>query len=275
MKFVKDREWLLTNMNDSNIIIVDCRFSLADPQKGKKEYLESHIPGAVYFDLENDLSAPVMEHGGRHPLPDTEELIRKLENAGINECKSVIAYDHGEGAYAARFWWLLKYLGHKNVFVLNGGYKQWLEAGYPVTADIPVFETVKFHVELNPDILATTNEVEEVVQNRLKDWILIDSREEKRYLGLEEPIDKKAGHIPGALNKPWMDGLHSNQYKTVEEQRQRFSNVDLKNQIIVYCGSGVTAAPNFLALKEAGYEKVKLYVGSFSDWISYAGNKIE
>ena len=275
MNFVKDWDWLFTNMNDSNIIIVDCRFSLADPHKGKKEYLESHIPGAVYFDLENDLSAPVMEHGGRHPLPDMEELIRKLENAGINECKSVIAYDHGEGAYAARFWWLLKYLGHKNVLVLNGGYKQWLEACYPVTADIPVFETVKFHVELNPDILATTNEVEEVVQNRLKDWILIDSREEKRYLGLEEPIDKKAGHIPGALNKPWMDGLHSYQYKSVEEQRQRFSNIDVKSQIIVYCGSGVTAAPNFLALKEAGYEKVKLYVGSFSDWISYAGNKIE
>ncbi|WP_413309261.1 sulfurtransferase [Bacillus sp. 1P10SD] len=275
MMFVKDREWLFNNLYDSNIIIVDCRFSLADPQKGKKEYLESHITGACYFDLEKDLSAPVMEHGGRHPMPNLEELIGKLESASINECKTVIAYDDGEGAYAARFWWLLKYLGHKNVFVLNGGYKQWLEAGYPVTADIPALEPVKFHVELNPGVLATTKEVEEVVQYRPKDCILIDSREEKRYLGLEEPIDKKAGHIPGALNKPWMDGLHSNQYKTVEEQKQRFSNIDVKSKIIVYCGSGVTAAPNFLALKEAGYEKVKLYVGSFSDWISYAGNNIE
>ncbi|MGG3562532.1 sulfurtransferase [Neobacillus rhizosphaerae] len=275
MKFVKDREWLFNNLNDNNVILVDCRFSLADPQKGKKEYLESHIPGAFYFDLEKDLSAPVKEHGGRHPLPDLEKLIRKLENAGINECKVVIAYDHGEGAYAARFWWLLKYLGHKNVYVLNGGYKQWQEANYPVTANLPASKTVKFHVELNPDVIATTKEVEEVVRHRPKDCILIDSREEKRYLGLEEPIDKKAGHIPGALNKPWMAGLHANQYKTVEEQRQRFSNIDSKNQIIVYCGSGVTAAPNFLALKEAGYEKVKLYVGSYSDWISYTGNKIE
>lgn len=274
MKYVRDREWLVKNFDDSNLKIIDCRFSLMDTNKGKKDYLKSHIPGAVFFDLEQDLSGPVKEHGGRHPLPNIDELVRKLENSGITNDTTIIAYDFGEGAYAARFWWLLKYLGHKNVYVLDGGYKSWLEANGPVTAEIPTFEAAKMHVELNPDILATTEEVKIVVENQSKDSILIDSREARRYLGLEEPIDKKAGHIPGALNKPWMEGLSECRYKTVDEQRQRFANIDLENQIIVYCGSGVTAVPNFLALKEAGYKKVKLYVGSFSDWISYDGNNI-
>lgn len=274
MKYVRDIEWLVKNFDDSTLKIVDCRFSLMEPTKGKTDYLKSHIPGAVFFDLELDLSGPVKEHGGRHPLPDIDELVRKLENSGITNNTTIIAYDFGEGAYAARFWWLLKYLGHKNVYVLDGGFKGWLEANGPVTADIPAFEAAKMHVELNPDILATTEEVKQIVGNQSKDSILIDSREARRYLGLEEPIDKKAGHIPGALNKPWMESLCECRYKTVDEQRQRFTNIDLEKQIIVYCGSGVTAVPNFLALKEAGYEKVKLYVGSFSDWISYVGNNI-
>lgn len=273
MKFVRDREWLVENMNKSNLRVVDCRFSLADPKKGRKDYHVSHIPGSIYFDLEEDLSGSVMEHGGRHPLPDLDRLVKKLERCGITNNTTLIAYDFGESAFATRFWWLLKYLGHKNVYVLDGGFKGWLDASLPVTTDIPKFEEAKFHVELNTDILATTDEVKQVVE-RTKDSVLIDSREEKRYLGIEEPIDKKAGHIPGALNKPWMEGLVNAQYRSAAEQRNRFTDIGLENQIIVYCGSGVTACPNFLALKEAGYEKVKLYVGSFSDWISYDGNKI-
>ena len=128
---------------------------------------------------------------------------------------------------------------------------------------------------MNAELIAATEEVKAFVKNQQDEIILIDSREEKRYLGLEEPIDKKAGHIPGAINKPWMEGLRSGQYIPAAEQKQRFSDVDPDKEIIVYCGSGVTATPNFLALKEAGFEKVKLYVGSFSDWISYDENKIE
>lgn len=275
MQYVKDKEWLLKNLNENKVRIVDCRFSLADPEKGRQEYLKGHLTGAVYFDLEKDLSSPLQEHGGRHPLPRLEELAQKLETAGIDEKTLVCAYDSGEGAFAARFWWLLQYLGHENVFVLDGGYTSWIEGNFPVTIEIPTYEKANFHLNIKSELLATTEEVKEVVEKHLENKIIIDSREEKRYLGLEEPIDKKAGHIPGAINKPWMEGLSGYQYKPVKEQRQRFSDINPKKDIIVYCGSGVTATPNCLALKEAGFEKVKLYAGSFSDWISYEENKIE
>lgn len=275
MKYIKDQEWLLKSLNETNVRIVDCRFSLANPEKGRTEYLKGHISGAVFFDLEKDLSSPIQAHGGRHPLPILKEFIDKLENAGIDETTIVIAYDNGEGAFAARFWWLLRYLGHEDVYVLDGGYNEWVGANYPVTEDIPVFEKTAFHFQIRPELMATTEEVKEVVEKQLGSKILIDSREEKRYKGLEEPIDKKAGHIPGAINFPWMEGLSGSRYKQAAEQRQRFSNIDPSKQIIVYCGSGVTAAPNYLTLKEAGFERVKLYVGSFSDWISYENNKIE
>jgi thiosulfate/3-mercaptopyruvate sulfurtransferase len=275
MKYVKDKEWLLKSLNENNVRIVDCRFSLANPATGRTEYLKGHISGAVFFDLEKDLSSPIQAHGGRHPMPVLEEFIDKLENAGIDETTVIIAYDNGEGAFAARFWWLLQYLGHEHVYVLDGGYNGWTEANYPVTEDIPVFEKTAFNFQIQPDLLATTEEVKEVVEKQLGSKILIDSREEKRFKGLEEPIDKKAGHIPGAINFPWMEGLSGSQFKQAAEQQRRFSSIDPSKQIIVYCGSGVTAAPNYLALKEVGYERVKLYVGSFSDWISYEDNKIE
>jgi thiosulfate/3-mercaptopyruvate sulfurtransferase len=187
----------------------------------------------------------------------------------------VVAYDNGEGAFAARFWWLLHYLGHEKVVVLDGGFNGWSKANYPVTTDIPTFKKEKFDASIKPEWLATTEEVMEVVKNQPENVILIDSREAKRFHGIEEPIDKKAGHIPGAINKSWLEGFSGGQYKSVEEQKQRFSEIEDEKQLIVYCGSGVTAVPNFLSLKEAGFEKVKLYIGSFSDWISYQENEIE
>lgn len=275
MKFVLDKEWLLKNVNENNVRIVDCRFSLAEPEKGRKEYENSHIPGAVFFDLEKDFSGAVGEHGGRHPLPNVDEFVGKLEQAGIDEHTLVVAYDNGEGAYSARFWWLLHYLGHEKVYVLNGGFKGWNEANYPVSTDLPIFDKKDFQVNIHSELLADMEEVRKASLDRTSKVILIDSREEKRYLGIEEPIDKKAGHIPGAINKPWFEGLRDGQYKMAEEQKQRFSEIDLEKQVIVYCGSGVTAVPNYLSLKEAGYQKVKLYVGSFSDWISFEENDVK
>ncbi|WP_160721241.1 sulfurtransferase [Bacillus sp. USDA818B3_A] len=273
MEFVKDHEWLLKHVKDEDVRIVDCRFYLADPKKGKNHYLQSHLPGAVYFDLEQDLSGTVGNHGGRHPLPDAAVLVEKLKEAGISNDTTVIAYDDGEGAFAARFWWILQYLGHDHVFVLDGGFKNWIESHLPVTKEIPNFKRAEFRLNLRSDLLATYEEVKEAVASQNK--ILIDSREAKRYLGLEEPIDKKAGRIPGAINKPWMEGLRRGNYLQIPEQIQRFSDLNTNQPIIVYCGSGVTAVPNYLALKEAGFKNVKLYVGSFSDWISYEENKIE
>jgi thiosulfate/3-mercaptopyruvate sulfurtransferase len=275
LKNVVGKEWLLSRLNDENIRIADCRFSLADPQKGYQEYKVGHIPGAVFFDLEKDLSGNIDLHGGRHPLPNLNELAGKIEKAGINENTLVVAYDNGEGAFAARFWWLLQYMGHKQVYVLDGGFKEWLESESPVVTDVPSFEKKTFSPSIQSELLATISEVKDTVENRRDDVVLIDSREERRYLGIEEPIDKKAGHIPGAVNKPWMEGLAQGVYKNIEEQKLRFKDIPPEKQIIVYCGSGVTAVPNYLALKESGFNNVKLYVGSFSDWISYDENEIE
>ncbi|WP_066257023.1 sulfurtransferase [Neobacillus drentensis] len=275
MKFVKDKEWLVKSLTENKVKVVDCRFSLAEPEKGSQDYIKGHLPGAVFFDLERDLSSPIQVHGGRHPMPVLEDLITKIETAGIDENTVVVAYDNGEGAYAARLWWLLQYLGHENVYVLDGGFNGWSAANYPITQDIPSFDKAEFHYSIKPELLATTIEVKDVVEKKSENKVLIDSREPKRYLGLEETIDKKAGHIPGSINKPWMEGFSESRYKNVEKQKQRFSDIDPNKEIIVYCGSGVTATPNYLALKEAGFEKVKLYVGSFSDWISYENHKIE
>ena len=154
MKYVKDSEWLLNHLNDVDVRIVDCRFSLADPQKGEINYRKNHLPGAVYFDLEKDLSGTVGDHGGRHPLPELDVLVKKLENAGISHEISVIAYDDGEGAFAARFWWLLQYLGHSNVYVLDGGFKNWLESDLPVTSDVPTFKREDFRLDLRLHLLS-------------------------------------------------------------------------------------------------------------------------
>ncbi|OCA81621.1 3-mercaptopyruvate sulfurtransferase [Bacillus sp. FJAT-27225] len=275
MNYMVDKEWLLKLLNRHDVRIADCRFALGNPEKGQHEYNTSHIPGAVYFDLEKDLSGCVREHGGRHPLPDMEEFIDKLGKAGINEKVTIVAYDNGEGAFAARFWWMLSYLGHEKVYVLNGGYKEWTSSNYPTTTEVPAFEKTPFNKTIQHHLLADVNEVREIASGANTNALLIDSREQKRYLGIEEPVDKKKGHIPKAVNKPWMEGLADGRYKTADEQSQRFSDIDRYKQLVVYCGSGVTAAPNFLALKEAGFDDVKLYLGSFSDWISYEDHEIE
>lgn len=275
MEYVVNREWLIEQLTSKDVKIVDCRFSLSKPDEGERLYNESHIPGAYYFDLEKQLSAPVSKHGGRHPLPDIEQFRREIEQAGIDNTKTVVAYDGGEGAFASRFWWLLTYIGHDKVYVLNGGYKGWVDAGYPTTKEVPKPESAQYKVSIRKEMLATYDEVKEIVANKKKSPILIDSREKARYLGKEEPIDKIPGHIPGAIHKFWAEGLENGFFKGSEEQKKRFAELDQKEPIIVYCGSGVTATPNYIALKIAGYQNVKLYAGSYSDWVSYSDNPVE
>ncbi|MEC5271183.1 sulfurtransferase [Caldifermentibacillus hisashii] len=275
MEYVVNQEWLLEQLANKDVKIVDCRFSLSKPDEGERLYKESHIPGAYYFDLEKQLSAPVSKHGGRHPLPDIEQFRHEIEQAGIDNTKTVVAYDGGEGAFASRFWWLLTYIGHDKVYVLNGGFKSWVEAGYPTTKEVPKPKSANFKVSIRKEMLATYEEVKEIVSNKKKSPILIDSREKARYLGKEEPIDKIPGHIPGAIHKFWAEGLENGFFKGSEEQKKRFAELDQKEPIIVYCGSGVTATPNYIALKMAGYQNVKLYAGSYSDWVSYSDNPVE
>ncbi|MBY0122659.1 sulfurtransferase [Bacillus sp. S/N-304-OC-R1] len=275
MSFVVEKEWLKSRLDIENIRIADCRFNLGLSEEGSNLYAKDHIPGAVYFHLGKDLSGPVSAHGGRHPLPDIDVFKQTLQNAGISNETTVIAYDGGEGSYEARLWWLMKYAGHENVYVLNGGYKAWSEAGYPIDNSVPEYAKTEFEITLNNDIFASYDEVKKAVEDKSQETIIIDSRERKRYLGEVEPIDKKAGHIPGAINKVWLEGYENGSFKSNHEQSERFSDIAPNKQIIVYCGSGVTATPNFMALKAAGYPNVKLYAGSFSDWISYDDNEIE
>lgn len=268
-------KWLLARLYEPDLVIADCRFVLGDPEAGRESYRNEYIPGSVYFDLERDLAGPKGTHGGRHPQPDIAQLAEKIGKSGIDGNTRVVAYDDQGGAMASRFWWLMKYMGHERVYVMEEGFTAWKKAGYPLTSEPPAVKVPRpFQANVQHRLLANMAEV----QNKLgcAGTVLLDSREEKRYLGVEEPIDKAAGHIPGALHEFWKNGLHADgRWKSQEEQKSRFHCLDSNREVIVYCGSGVTACPNVLALNEAGFSQVKLYIGSWSDWISYPDNPIE
>ncbi|MEG4347029.1 sulfurtransferase [Microcoleus sp. A003_D6] len=262
-------EWLAANTENPQVIIIDCRFSLADPESGQKQYQESHVPGAFYLDLNRDLASAVGKHGGRHPLPNIGELADKLSATGINSPETlVVAYDDSRLAFAARLWWLLRYMGHSKVALLDGGFSAWKAAGYPVTNTLPEPREGKFVTELQRDLAVDIEAVKE--RKDLPDTVLVDSRESERYAGLREPIDPIAGHIPGAVNYPWQEVTdETGKVRSTSEQKQRWTELEKAEEIIVYCGSGVTACVNLLSLEIAGIPDAKLYVGSWSDWCSY------
>ncbi|MBB6670325.1 sulfurtransferase [Cohnella nanjingensis] len=272
-QYVVSKKWLLARLYEPDLVIVDCRFQLGKPASGQEAYTESHIPRAVYVDLERDLSAPIGEHGGRHPLPDVETLAERLGRAGISRESRVVAYDDQGGAMASRLWWVLRYLGHEQAYVLEEGFSAWVRDGYPTTAEQPVVIPTTFAASPRTVMLVGVERVREVVARG--GAVLIDSRDPERYRGEVEPLDRKAGHIPGAINRVWSAGRREDgTWKSPEEQRARFAELPQDGEIIVYCGSGVTATPNVLALQEAGFTNVKLYGGSWSDWISYSENPI-
>jgi len=261
-------EWLAANEN-LQVVIIDCRFSLADAELGQKQYQESHIPGAFYLDLNRDLASAVGTHGGRHPLPNITELADKLSTIGINSSETlVVVYDDSRLAFASRLWWLLRYMGHNKVALLDGGFSAWKAAGYPVTDTLPDRRDGKFVVEVQPDMAVDIEAVKE--RKDLPGAVLVDSRESERYAGLREPIDPIAGHIPGAVNYPWQGVTdETGKVRSTSEQKQRWTELEKAEEIIVYCGSGVTACVNLLSLEIAGIPDAKLYVGSWSDWCSY------
>ncbi len=259
-------QWLYEHL-DQKVIIVDCRFSLLDPQLGQQQYQKSHIIGAYYLDLNRDLSSPVEKHGGRHPLPNPTELAEKLSAMGIASNTLVVAYDDSRFAFAARLWWLLRYLGHPQVAILDGGFAAWQNAGYPVTDVIPPPQMANFIPQLQIESVVDMAFVKKYQDS--PEVVLVDSREGDRYRGEREPIDKIAGHIPGAVNYPWQEVTDEQGYlRSAEEQRQRWENIAASPEILVYCGSGVTACVNLLSLKVACLQG-KLYAGSWSDWCSY------
>lgn len=276
MKNIVSVNWLKENLNKQNLVVVDCRFDLMDKEYGKRSYEKEHIKGAVRVDLEKDLSSEVREHGGRHPLPKIEKLKETFENIGISNESIVVAYDEGDLAGPARLWWILKYLGHKEVYVLNGGIEAFKSVGGEVTSDVEPIEKSEFKVNVNKDMIVDMEYVKDRINNERV--AIVDSRENKRYIGEFEPVDKRAGHIPGALNYFWMDILDKAEdgftIKSQDKLKELFSKLNDYDEVIVYCGSGVTACPNSLALTEAGVNH-KLYAGSYSDWISYEENTVD
>jgi len=268
--FIVSAQYLSTHLDDPQVVIVDCRFSLAEPELGHQQYQISHIRGAHYLDLNKDLSAPVECHGGRHPLPNLSELAKKLVAIGVNFQETlVVAYDDSRFGFAARLWWLLRYMGHDKVALLDGGWRAWQSAGYPVTDALPPTpQPGNFVPQLHSEWVVNIDEVK--VRKDLPGVVLVDSRESDRYAGKREPIDPIAGHIPGAINSPWQDVTDAQGYlRSMPEQKQRWVDVEHSKEVLVYCGSGVTACVNLLSLELAGIHTGKLYAGGWSDWCSY------
>lgn len=266
---VVSAQYLSEHLDDPQIVIVDCRFALSDPKLGHQQYLLGHIPGAHYLDLNQDLSAPVGRHGGRHPLPDANHLAQKLAGIGVNFQQTlVVAYDDSRFAFAARLWWLLRYLGHDKVALLDGGWTAWQSEGYPVTDVLPTLQQGRFLPQLRSNSVVNIDVVK--ARKDLSDVALVDSRESDRYLGKQEPIDPIAGHIPGAINYPWQEVTNAQGFVHPSlEQQQHWADIKSKTEVIVYCGSGVTACVNLFSLELAGIHTGKLYAGSWSDWCSY------
>ena len=263
---------LAERQKSSGLVILDCRFALEDPDYGRCSYAEGHIEGAHYADLERHLSGPVTKGvTGRHPLPAADTLVRQLRAWGINADTDVVLYDDAPGAFAARAWWLLAWLGKREgVFILDGGLKAWHSAGFPLSLDAPVIEPGTFAGTPDNHLLLDA----EHLQKRLGQpgLTLIDARAQARFRGEVEPIDPVAGHIPGAQCAAFNENLGSDgRFLPAEQLKQRFA-AQLQgrspDELVAYCGSGVTACHNLFALSLAGYPLGKLYAGSWSEWIT-------
>lgn len=268
-------EELLDCHRRTDVVVVDCRFVLSDPQAGRAAYHAGHIPGARYLDLERDLSGPRTGDGGRHPLPDPGSFTMALRRIGVDSAPPslVVAYDDQRGAFAARLWWMLRWCGHELVRVLDGGLGAWRRvSGQPLCTEMPHVAAGNFIAAPRAELLASREEVEAIAA-RLRDGaagaVLIDSREARRYRGEEEPIDPVAGHIPGAVNFPWRQVTDADgRFLDEAEQRAIWGEAADAERIVAYCGSGVTACVNLLSLAVVGRDDARLYVGGWSDWIS-------
>jgi thiosulfate/3-mercaptopyruvate sulfurtransferase len=256
--------------------LVDCRASLQDPLAGRAAYEQSHLPGATFADLLEDLSGSIVPgRTGRHPLPTLDSFVGKLRGWGINRSSQVVAYDDAGGAFAARLWWMLRWLGHESVAVLDGGLSAWVGEQRPVTTDIPTLPRGDFSPVSRPELLVSVKELAAQQSTARK---LFDARAPERFRGDVEPIDAVAGHIPGAVNLPFAANLRDGRFLSSAELRVRFARVlgdTSPEDSVVYCGSGVTACHDVLAFARAGLALPKLYAGSWSEWITDASRPVE
>lgn len=260
-------EWLAARLGDPAVRPVDVRWYLAERGRGRGEYLEAHIPGAAYLDIDDDLAAPRGSGPGRHPLPASEAFAAAAGRAGIGPNTHVVAYDASGGAYAARLWWLLRYFGHERISLLDGGWPGWLAGGYPTESGAAAIAPAIFTPHPRPEMVIDAAAVEALRHDPRA--LLLDARAPERYEGREEPVDPRAGHIPGARSAPYAGNLREDgRMKSQEELRARYDALGAgeAERVACYCGSGVTAAHDIFALLLAGYPGALLYEGSWSDW---------
>jgi thiosulfate/3-mercaptopyruvate sulfurtransferase len=262
---------------DSERVIVDCRFDLQNEQWGREQYLASHIPGAVYASLSHDMAGARTGSNGRHPLPSLEALSSTLGRLGIRRGTQVIAYDQDSGMYASRLWWLLRYAGHDAVAVLDGGWAKWVRENRPTRSGEEVRRPATFVAEPRPEMAIGVDEV--TAQLGDPTTLLVDARAPERFEGRTEPIDRVPGHIPGAVNHHYRSNADDDfTLLSPEELRERFLNVlgsHVPSQVVMYCGSGVTACHNLLAMTHAGLPGARLYAGSWSEWSADPARPVE
>lgn len=267
---------LLANIDDPDRIVVDCRFDLMNPDAGRASWGAGHIPGAYYADLDRDLAAPVAAGGvgGRHPLPERDAINRLFRSWGMHADSQLVVYDDTGNAVAARLWWLARWLGHSNVAALDGGFPAWEAAGYPVSTDAPAPGEGSF--DGVPGALPVIDAERVAAGLATDELVLLDARIADRFDGKVEPLDTRAGHVPGAVNAPLPDNLGADKcFRAPEELRAYYrAATGGSTAVAAMCGSGVTACHTLLALELAGMPGAALYAGSWSDWISDAGRPV-
>jgi thiosulfate/3-mercaptopyruvate sulfurtransferase len=267
-KTLMDPAALAEHLNDPNWVIVDTRFDLADPAKGEQLYLEGHIPGARYAHLDRDLSGEKTGTNGRHPLPTVEEIRVRFGRLGIAPGQQVVVYDADNAMYAARLWWMLRYMSHEAVAVLDGGIARWLREGHPVRGGQEEWTATEFRGEPRDDWWLDVKAIEYSLGDPAR--VLVDARAEGRFRGEDETLDKVGGHIPGAKNYFYQRNLAEDKtFKTPSEIRAQWQSLlgsTSPGDVVMYCGSGVTACHNLLAMEHAGLSGARIFPGSWSEW---------
>jgi thiosulfate/3-mercaptopyruvate sulfurtransferase len=264
-------EWLASRLDDPGVRVADVRWSLVERDKGRNAYLAGHVPGAVFLDVDTDLASPPGAGPGRHPLPRAEAFAASMSRAGVGPDTHVVAYDFGDGSTAARLWWLLRYFGHARASVLDGGIARWTAEGRPLESAVPAPTAAAFAAVPHPEMVADADAVERLRTDPRA--LVIDSRAPERYAGKVEPVDPVAGHIPGARSRPYAANVRAPQdprFLDASVLHDQFARLGAERagRVVAYCGSGVNACQNVLALELAGFTGAQLYEGSWSDWCS-------
>ncbi len=258
-------------LGDPKWVIADCRYNLMDPEAGRRAYLEGHVPGARYVHLHDDLAGEPLTDHGRHPLPSPEALTELFGRLGIDTHVQVVVYDQADAGIAARLWWLLRYMGHDAVAVMDGGFHAWQSAGLPLESGSSEATQKAFQGQAKREWVVSLAEVPAQA-------CLVDARDEARYCGEEEPLDPVAGHIPGARNHPYRDNVDADgRFRSPQELKARFKRTlgdQAPESAVYYCGSGVTACQLLLAAAHAGLPPGRLYAGSWSEWCSDSGRPV-